>query len=303
MPPIRRHKFVSPGYVSTIGSRLVAGRDLNWGEIYGLRPVAMVSENLAREVGNAARGRGQADPRDAAGPLVGGVGVVADLRDNGLERNAPAIVYWPLMQKTSDAADIDIRRTVNFVARTPRAGTAAFLDEVRQAVSSVNPNLPLADVRTVEALYERSLSRTSFTLVLLAIAGTMALLLAVIGIYGVMAYAVSQRTREIGIRLALGAPGPDVPGMFLRYGLALSGIGAACGLTAAFALTRLMRSLLFDVSPADPLAYAVASACLMTAAALACDRPPGARRGRSGGDAAGRIMWGRPSACSGLQPA
>jgi ABC-type antimicrobial peptide transport system permease subunit len=198
---------------------------------------------------------------------------VADLRDNGLDQRAPTIVYWPLMQKNSDASDIDVRRTVSIVARTPRAATAGFLDEVRRAVASVNPNLPLADVRTLETIYERALARTSFTLTLLAIAGAMALLLGVVGIYGVVSYSVSQRTREIGIRLALGAPGNDVRGMFLRHGLALSGVGAACGLTAAFALTRLMKSLLFDVSPADPLAYAAASACLMTAAALACYLP------------------------------
>jgi putative ABC transport system permease protein len=274
LPPIRRFKFVSPGYVATIGSRLVAGRDLQWGEIYGLRPVALVSENLARELWN--------DPRAAVGKRIRVtlrdnwsevVGVVADLRDNGLGQSAPTIVYWPLMQKTFEARDIEIRRTVNIVARTPRAGTAGLLEELRRAVSSVNANLPVAEVRTLEAIYERALSRTSFTLALLAIAGAMALLLGVVGIYGVVSYSVSQRTREIGIRLALGAPGQEVRGMFLRHGLALSGIGAACGLAAAFALTRLMRSLLFDVSPADPLAYGVASVCLMAAAALACYLP------------------------------
>jgi ABC-type antimicrobial peptide transport system permease subunit len=137
----------------------------------------------------------------------------------------------------------------------------------------VNPNLPLASITTLEALYNRSLARTSFTLVMLAIAGAMALLLGVIGIYGVISYSVSQRTREIGIRLALGAPLDEVIGMFVRHGLILSGLGAACGLTAAFALSRLMRSLLFEVSPADPLTYVSVSTGLILAAMLASYLP------------------------------
>jgi ABC-type antimicrobial peptide transport system permease subunit len=199
--------------------------------------------------------------------------VVADVRDNGVEDKAPTIVYWPLLQKNFEGDGTSVRRGVAFVIRTPRAGSTAFLTEVRQAVWSVNPNLPLAGVNTLEALYDRSLARTSFTLIMLAIAGAMALLLGVIGIYGVISYSVSQRTREIGIRLALGAPLDEVTGMFVRHGLILSGIGAACGLTAAFALTRLMRSLLFEVSPADPVTYLSVSAGLIFAAMLASYLP------------------------------
>ena len=157
-------------------------------------------------------------------------------------------------------------RDVAYVIRTPRAGTAKLRQEIRQAVATVNPNLPIADVKTMESVYERSLARTSFTLVLLAIAGSMALVLGVVGIYGVIAYSVSQRTREIGVRLALGAPLQEVTGLFLRQGLVMSGIGVICGLLAALALTGLMRSLLFEVSPADPLTYVAASAGLVLAA-------------------------------------
>ncbi len=137
----------------------------------------------------------------------------------------------------------------------------------------MNANLPLADMKTLQSLYDRSLARTSFTLMMLAIAGAMALLLGVVGIYGVISYSVSQRTREIGIRLALGAPLAQVTGMFVRHGLVLSAIGAACGLTAAFAVTRLMKSLLYNVSPADPLTYAAVSAGLIFAAMLASYLP------------------------------
>jgi ABC-type antimicrobial peptide transport system permease subunit len=136
-------------------------------------------------------------------------------------------------------------------------------------VWSVNPDLPVANVRTVQEIYDRSLARTSFTLVMLTIAGGMALLLGIVGIYGVISYSVSQRTREIGIRIALGAPQQTVRKMFVREGLTLTAIGVACGLVAALALTRLMASLLFDVSPLDPATYGTVSAILVTAAMVA----------------------------------
>ena len=274
LPPIRRYKWISPAYRSTMGSRLIAGRDLTWTDTFNQAPVALVSENLARELWH--------DPRLALGKRIRPtlkddwnevIGVVADERDDGVDQKAPAIVYWPLLQKNFEGAPIGARRSVAFVIRTPRAGSTNLLQELRQAVWSVNPNLPLANVRTLADIYDRSLARTSFTLALLAIAGGMALLLGVVGIYGVISYSVSQRTREIGIRLALGAPLQQVTGMFVRHGLVLSGIGAACGLAAALALTRLMKSLLFDVSPADPLTYVAVSAGLILAATLASYLP------------------------------
>ena len=274
LPAIRRFKFVSPGYVSVIGSRLIAGRDLTWAETYARMPVALISENLAREWWG--------DPRAAIGKLIRPtptddwrrvVGVVADLHDQGVDRKAPTIVYWPLLQNNFDSRAVQVARNVAFVVRTPRAGSTALLADIRRAVWSVNPDLPVANPRTLQSVYDRSLARTSFTLLLLAIAGGMALLLGVVGIYGVIAYAVSQRTRDIGIRLALGAPLREVTGMFVRHGLALSGIGATCGLVCAFALTRLMKALLFDVSPADPLTYGTVAVVLMGAVLLASYLP------------------------------
>ena len=140
--------------------------------------------------------------------------------------------------------------------RSPRAGSQAFLNEVRETVWSVDPNVPLANVHTMGYFYTKSMARTSFTLVMLGVAGGMALLLGIVGIYGVIAYSVSQRTREIGIRMALGAQRQTLTKMFVRQGLMLTGIGVACGLVAAFATMRLMSSLLFKVSPVDPITYA-----------------------------------------------
>jgi predicted permease len=274
LPPIRRFKFVSPGFFSTARSRLVAGRDITWEETVNYRRVALVSENLARELWS--------DPRSALGKRIRTslkedwtevIGVVADVYDNGVDRNAPSIVYWPLLRKESPQSQVEVSRSVTFVLRTARAGHSALLDEVRQAIAGVNGNLPLANVRTLQQVYDRSLARTSFTLTLLAIAGAVALLLGVIGIYGVISYAVSQRTREIGIRIALGAPLRQVTRMFVQHGLLLSAIGVVCGLTGAFALTRLLRSLLFGVSPADPPTYLAASVCLVIAATLASYLP------------------------------
>src|SRR5262249_28932830 len=155
-----------------------------------------------------------------------------------------------------------------YIVRTPRAGSSTLRAEIQKAVAEVNPSLATSDVKTLQSVYERSLARSSVTLVLLAIAGVMALLLGIVGIYGGISYSVSQRTREIGIRLALGAPLNAVKGLFLRQALVMSGIGTVCGLVAALALTSLMRSLLFEVTPTDPVTYIAASGGLILAALL-----------------------------------
>jgi ABC-type antimicrobial peptide transport system permease subunit len=133
----------------------------------------------------------------------------------------------------------------------------------------INPNLPLARVQTLAEVYDRSMSRASFALVMLAIAGFMALVLGIVGVYGVISYDITQRTREVGLRIALGAKGSQVQRMFLRQGLAITAIGIIAGTIAAFALTRWMSSLLFGVRPVDPVTYAAVSIVLMLAASLA----------------------------------
>ncbi len=153
--------------------------------------------------------------------------------------------------------------------RSERAGTQGFLNEVRQAVWSVNSNLPLASVRTMQEVYDKSVARTSFTLVMLAIAGAMAMALGMIGIYGVISYTVSQRRREIGIRLALGAQRGDVLQIVLTQGAKTALVGVAIGIATALGLTELMRSLLFGVSAQDPMTFAAVAALLILVALLA----------------------------------
>jgi ABC-type antimicrobial peptide transport system permease subunit len=197
------------------------------------------------------------------------VGVQADVYDRGVEQEAPAMAYFPLMLDNFELEKVRVTRYGVFTIRTNRAGTESFVGEARRAIWSFNSNVPVFLTRTLKDVYDVSLARTSFTLVLLAIAGAMALLLGVVGIYGVIAYAVTQRTREIGIRMALGAQPAGLQQMFVRQGLVLAAVGAGLGLVAATGLTRLMSSLLFKTAALDPLTYVAVSAILIMAAALA----------------------------------
>jgi len=274
LPPIRRFKFVSPGFLATLGTRLLAGRDLTWTDTYQKRPVAIISENFARQYWHDANGalgkRIRVASTDDWREIVG---VVEDTHDDGVDKAAPTSVYWPIMMSQFEGEKQTVQRSLTFVMRSSRAGSRTFMNEVQEKVWSINPEVPLADVTTVGQLYTKSMARTSFTLVMLCVAGSLALLLGVIGIYGVISYSVSQRTREIGIRMALGAQRQALTAMFVRQGLWLTGIGAACGLVVAFITMRLMSSLLFNVSPVDPLTYASITAGVVVTAYFACYLP------------------------------
>ena len=143
------------------------------------------------------------------------------------------------------------------------------MKDISRAVWAVNSELPFANVRTVKEIYDRSMARSSFTLVMLALAAGMALLLGIVGIYGVISYTISQRVREVGIRMALGATQGRVRFLFVRHGVLLAGTGVVCGMAAAIPLTRMMSALLFEVSPLDPLTYCAVSVALVAAALLA----------------------------------
>jgi putative ABC transport system permease protein len=274
VPPMRRYKFVSPGYFKSMGNPILAGRDLTWTDIYETRPVVLVSEALAQELWHgpaAALGKQIRENPQSVWREV--VGVVGNERDDGANHKATTMVYWPMMLRDFWGQTLTAQRGEIFAIRSARAGSAGFLNEVRQAVWSVNPDLPIANVRTVREIYDRSMARTSFTLVMLRLAAAMALLLGVVGIYGVISYTVSRRTREIGIRIALGASRRSVLEMFVVQGLLLTAIGVACGAAAAAGLTRLMTALLFEVSPLDPITYCAVSVVLAAAAVLASYLP------------------------------
>jgi len=270
MPPLREFVFGAPGFLKTLGIPLVAGRDFTWNEIFQKLPVGMVSENFAREywgspmnaLGKHIRVSTKDDWREV-------VGVIGDAHNDGMSADAPTIAYWPTLLSHFEGGMFSIRRFVVFTIRTPRAGSESLIKDVRRAVWSVDANLPLTGIHTQDYYYQKSISRTSFTLVMLGIAVAIALLLGIVGLYGVIAYSASQRTREIGIRIALGAQRNSITTMFVRQGLVLAGCGIGCGLLLALGATRLLKSLLFHVSPVDPATYLLACIALCAAASLA----------------------------------
>jgi predicted permease len=274
IPPLRRYRFTAPGFFQATGTPLVAGRDFTWSDLYEKRHVAMVSENMAREMwGSPGAALGKQIREGATDPWREIVGVVGNVYDDGAQQKAPTFSYWPALMDAFWGNPVLVRRDGVFLIRTRRAATQSFLAEARQAIWRVDAHLPVFQVQTLKDVYDKSMARASFALVMLAIAGAMALLLGVVGIYGVIAYAVSQRTREIGIRIALGAPAAGLQRMFVRHGLLLAGIGAALGLAAAAGLTRLVESLLFGVKALDPATYAAVAVLLIGAAALASYLP------------------------------
>src|SRR2546421_109952 len=262
LPPARRLFWVSPSFFRTMGIPTVAGRDLTWDDVLNKRPLAIVSENLAREYWH--------NPSDALGKQIGNpkawrqiVGVVGNVYDDGTSREAPATVYWPITD-----ADVFLGQPA-FAIRSARAGSQAFMSEIRQAVWSVAPDLPLSAVHTLDYYYRNSMARVSFTLVMLSLAGGMALLLGAIGLYGVIAYSVSQRTREIGIRMALGAQREYILRLILGQGTKLALIGVATGIAAALGLSHFLSSLLYGVKPTDPLTFLGVTIVLVIVALLA----------------------------------
>jgi predicted permease len=272
--PSRQIRFVSPDILRTLGTPLIAGEEFAWTDIHGTREVALISENLSREMWGSATVALGKRIREGNGPWREVVGVTGDIYDEGVHQPPTPTMFLPARMhvNTLGASNFQWRRFA-FVVRSERAGTESLLSQIREAVWSVNSNLPLAQVRTLGEVYEQSMTRTAFTLVLLGTAGAMALFLGISGVYGVIAYSVSQRRREIGIRLALGARAPAIRWLVMRRVLVFTGVGMAVGLVGTLGFTRLMRSLLFGVGPFDVTTYVAVAIVLVTAALLASYLP------------------------------
>jgi putative ABC transport system permease protein len=273
MPPGRRGKFISPGYFRAMGTQMIVGRDITWTDINEHVNVAVVSESVARDLwGDPAAAIGkrirEPDPENRS-VWREVVGVVEDVHEDGPLKKAPPMVYWPGLMQAFLGNTFSGTPAIVFIVQSERAGSESLVNDVRKAVWSVDPNLPVFLVNTMQQLYDRSIAQTSFALVLLAIAGTMALALGIIGLYAVISYIVSQRSKEIGIRLALGANPAQLKRMFVTRGLALGGIGVAIGLAVAVPFSHLMSSLLFGISPLDLTTYLAVFGILVSASGVA----------------------------------
>jgi predicted permease len=271
--PRCRLGFFGAGFLKTLGIPLLAGRAFTWSDAYNELPVAIVSENLARELWH--------DPATAVGKqiIMGGpprevLGVLGDVHQDGVDKEPPRTLYLPmLVDQIYGLTSMGVRRDMAFAIRSTRAGSESLMKEVREAVWSVEPDLPLAAVHTLDHYYRKSMARTSFILVMLSLAGGMALLLGAIGLYGVIAYSTSQRTHEIGIRMALGAQRGATLRLVMGQGMNLTLLGITIGVPASLALTRFLQSLLFGIKPTDPVTFVGVVLLLGLVALLACYLP------------------------------
>jgi putative ABC transport system permease protein len=264
--PGTTYHSVSAGYFQAMGMRLVAGRGLTDREP---SPAVMINESFARAVFGKADplGHRMITPSSAPGqePLATIVGMVADLRYAKLDAQPAPETYVPYRQAVW-------LRSMDIMVRT--AGDASTMaGTIRKVIADLDRTQPVYDVQTVEQALASGIAPRSFNLLLLGIFAAAALVLAVVGIYGVMGYAVTQRTHEIGLRMALGARRSEVVRMVVRQGMATAAAGIAVGAAAAFGLTRALESLLYEIAPTDGLTFGVVSSVLAAAALLACCLP------------------------------
>jgi putative ABC transport system permease protein len=272
--PMRRINWVAGDYFATLETPLMAGRAIDWDDIRNGRSVAIVSRAFANEYwDDPARAVGASISFQRDGPWQEIVGVVGDIRAEGVDLDPPAMVYVPLMTHDLYAGRTFAQRDMGYALRVRGGNERAVFSAIRDAVREVNPNLLLSRVGTLDEIVARSMARTSFVLTLLAIAASVAVLLGLVGVYGVLAFVVALRRREFGIRMALGARAEDVMRLIVRRGLVVATGGVIIGLAAAVAVTRLISSLLFGVQPLDPLTFGAVSIVLVAVALLASYLP------------------------------
>jgi predicted permease len=261
MPSLASHNQVEPGYFEAMGMDLLEGRTLEVGDgAEGTRSV-VVTESFARHWWPQESALGRRIRQDGADDgWFQIVGVVADAKYESLVAPAEEMVYWPTTLGPAD--NPQATRAIVAVVKAD-SDALALLTVLRREAETLNARLPLSNPRTLEDIVDEATSETSFTMALLGAASGIALLLGMVGIYGVVSYVVSQRTREIGVRMALGATAPAVRGMIVRHGLLLAGAGVVTGLVAAGALSSVLASLLYGVSATDPLTYVAVAAALV----------------------------------------
>jgi putative ABC transport system permease protein len=262
--PSINHCVVTPNYFQTMGIPMVAGRDFTDADSSNGLKVTIIDERLAREYWpneSAIGKRVRFGPPEANEPWHTVVGVVGEVKHQSLILTQRRSVYLPHAQVAIGGMSVVLHTSTN-----PESLIAA----IRSQVKEMDADLPVTNVRTMKEVISRSVWQSRFFTILFGIFAAIALLLASVGIYGVMAYSVSQRTQEIGIRLALGAQKRDVMKMVVRQGMTLSLVGTAVGLAGALALTRLMESLLFEISTTDPLTFTGLALTLMAVSLAAC---------------------------------
>src|SRR5262245_54241217 len=260
-------RWASPAYFQAMGIALLRGRDFNDADAEGTLPVAIVDESFARRlypnedpVGKRIKRGGP----QSANPWKTIVGVVRSIRNQRLDATSLPQAYFPVFQEA------DAMYNLSFAVRASGGAPSALTQSVRAAVLAVDRNQPIFDVKPLRQIVVDSIALRRLALLLLSVFATVALALAAAGIYGVMAYAVEQRTHEIGVRMALGARGGDVLRLVVRQGLKLALCGVALGLAVALALTRLMEALLFGVSATDPVTFVGIALLLLVVALAAC---------------------------------
>ncbi len=280
LPPVSNTQSVTTGFLETLGVPLLEGRTFDRRDHFSNTRAVVVNRPFAERhwPGESALGK-RVHPSLADGEPAWFhvVGVVEGVRDYTLPEEPEPIIYYPVTG-LEELEDAFWPLTMSLVLRTD-AQPATLAPLVRAQVRELDPNLPITDVLTMEEVVSESTSQLGFAMLLLAVAAGIALLLAAIGIYGVMSYDVTRRTREIGVRMALGAQSAAVSGMVVKQSAAIAGIGLAVGLAGAFGLTRLMRALLFGVSPMDPVTLSLVLLTLFGVALLASYLP--ARRAAS----------------------
>jgi putative ABC transport system permease protein len=264
LPMIDHYQTVTPNYFATMGIRLVAGRPLTDTDRAGTPDVALVSESFARHFWPKGDAVGKRIGYPWPSEWVTIVGVVRDAKLDSLTGTSEETFYRPIRQAPVAAVSLVVRTADN---------VASIATALRTAVGQVDPGTPISDVQTMRSIVDRSAARQRFTMMLLSLFACVALVLGVIGIYGVMSYAVAQRTREIGVRMALGASPGDAQRMVLAEGLALGGAGVAIGIVGAAASTRALGGLLYGITALDPMTFVAVPVGLMIVALLASYLP------------------------------